>query len=100
LYNLLSAKTYLPTQMKFTYDPVTLGAAVSTNINVSIPFTGQVELGKASGNLKDGIELGVKYPGILTGTIGVKLEDPSIDAQWDFTAFGMGFKDRAVIGTV
>ncbi|KAF5377920.1 hypothetical protein D9615_006699 [Tricholomella constricta] len=85
-----------PLEIDLTIDLSTF--SVSLKIILKVPILGGVTIANVVGNLKDGIEVKVGYPGLLGGIVGVKLDANSdVVLSWDFTAFGKGFQGSKVL---
>lgn len=79
-------------QIVINYDLANLGVDVQVKLNV--PILGSVEIGKISGNLKQGLSLKVGYSGIAGGEVGVKLNSSDVILYWDLSAFSYSYKDE------
>ncbi|KAF5373482.1 hypothetical protein D9615_009428 [Tricholomella constricta] len=85
-----------PLEIDLTVDLSTFSVALKVILN--IPIIGGVTIANVVGNLKDGIELKIGYPGILGGIVGLKLDGNSdVVLSWDFTALGKSFKGSKVL---
>lgn len=74
------------------YNPTT--GTISLEAYVNVPIIGSVGIGKISGNLTDGINLSLGYPGILSGSVGIKLDGSTVTLIYSFTAFGSSYEDE------
>lgn len=85
-------------QVTINYDEVNLGIEII--VKIKIPFLGSVEIGKVSGNLKQGVSLKIGYKGIASGEIGVRLDGSNVVLYWDLSAFGASYKDQVKLFSI
>lgn len=72
--------------------------SVGIKVILHLPIIGGVTVANVVGNLKEGVNLHIGYPGILGGSIALKIDDNSdVVFSWDFTAFGKGYKGSKVL---
>lgn len=67
---------------------------VDVQVKLNIPILGSVEIGKISGNLKQGVSLKVGYSSVAGGEVGVKLDGSDVILYWDLKAFSYSYKDQ------
>ncbi|KAG5350662.1 hypothetical protein J132_07379 [Termitomyces sp. J132] len=79
-----------PLDLELEIDIANLSATL--NVLFSIPFDSSVTLGSVVGDTKNGVSLNIGYPGLLGGTVGVKLVGSTVTVYWEFDYLGTAYK--------
>ncbi|KIJ27620.1 hypothetical protein M422DRAFT_271166 [Sphaerobolus stellatus SS14] len=85
-----------PLEINVTIDLSNFSVALTVLLN--LPFIGTVTVANIVGNLKQGVNVSIGFPGFLGGTVGLHLTaNNDIVLDWDFTALGSSYKGSKVL---
>ncbi|PAV24143.1 hypothetical protein PNOK_0121100 [Pyrrhoderma noxium] len=73
---------------------------ISLEAYVNIPIIGSVNIGQISGSLTDGVNLSLGYPGVLSGSVGIRLSGGTVFLSYSFSALGFTADDEIPLFTV